>query len=64
MPINHLYCLTALNVGQIQTQAVKILKEQSTLRLAGQVKIATLVMVLAADEVDYDFDTNAIEGPS
>jgi hypothetical protein len=25
MPINHLYCLTALNVGQIQTQAVKIL---------------------------------------
>jgi lipopolysaccharide assembly outer membrane protein LptD (OstA) len=58
---HQLWCWTALAVGRIETQAVKLVKEESTLRMTGQVKISTSVMVLTADEADYHFDTNDIE---
>jgi lipopolysaccharide assembly outer membrane protein LptD (OstA) len=58
---NQLFCLSALAVGPIDAQARKLVKEQSTLRMAGQVKISTSIMVLTADEAEYHSDTNDIE---
>ena len=58
---HQLWCLTALAVGRVEAQALKLIKEESTLRMTGQVKMSTAVMVLTADEADYHLDTNDIE---
>ena len=59
---HQLWCLTALAVGRIEAQAMKLVfKDESTLRMTGQVKISTSVMVLTADEANYHFDSNDIE---
>jgi lipopolysaccharide assembly outer membrane protein LptD (OstA) len=58
---NQLWCLTALAVGRVETQAVKLVKEESTLRMTGEVKISTSVMVVTADEAEYHLDSNDIE---
>ena len=58
---NQLWCFTALAAGRVDTQAAKMLREGSTLRMTGQVKISTSVMVLTADEANYHFNSNDIE---
>src|SRR5260370_42331502 len=57
---NQLWCFTALAAGRVDTQAAKMLREGSTLRMTGQVKISTSVIGLTAAGQVYHFNHNAI----